>query len=114
MAALPAVTPIMRNRSRRLGEYTSDSLGIATSTVKNGSRTRAVGEMIMRAVAFITRTATAIKAAAGRGRLAAAAPGANTVHTGRGYCINFEKLGNAQDEPEAGDGAGEAGDGAGS
>src|SRR5713226_7194208 len=64
MAALPAVTPIMRSRSRRLGEDTSVSFGIATSTMKKGSRTRAVGELVMRDGAFITRSAIAIKAAA--------------------------------------------------
>src|SRR5882757_10371571 len=43
MAVLPAVTPIMRNRSRRLGESTTESLSIPTSNVKNGSRLGAIG-----------------------------------------------------------------------
>src|SRR5258707_4812856 len=63
MAALAAVTHIMRSRSRRLGEDTAVSFGIATSTMKNGSRTRAVGEIVMRAGAVITRSTIAIKPA---------------------------------------------------
>src|SRR6202035_2974662 len=43
MAALPAATPIMRSRSRRLGEDTAELFSIPTSALSYDSRAAAVG-----------------------------------------------------------------------